>query len=246
MRKILIFLLSIWLFGMSCEEAIELSAEEFIKRDRNATATALASERAVQICLAEYGEEHESTIIALNNSGSFFMFAGEPQKALAAYERSLKILQKGLGKEHKALAKPYHGVAIAQSALRRYDEAIANFGAAIRCYELGGEKMKKDLMRCYAGFGDTLYKMGDFNGAYVKHAVAFRIYEEVFGADGVNLLRAKYYALMAGDLAGLGNKKEALQNCEKALKIANKILEKSSDKHAKSLKAEVEARIKEL
>lgn len=41
------------------------------------------------------------------------MFASEPQKALAAYERSLKILQKGLGKEHKALAKPYHGVASA-------------------------------------------------------------------------------------------------------------------------------------
>ena len=246
MRKILIFLLPIWLLGTSCEEAIELSVEEFIKRDRNATATALASEKAAQICLAEYGEEHESTIIALNNSGSFFMFAGEPQKALEAYERSLKILQKGLGKEHKALAKPYHGVASAQSALGRYDEAIANFGSAIRCYELGGEKMQKDLMSCYAGLGDTLYKMGDFNGAYVKHAVAFRIYEEVFGADSVNLLRAKYYALMAGDLAGLGNKKEALQNYEKALKVANKILEKSKDKHAKSLKAEVEARIKEL
>ena len=246
MHKILIFLLPIWLFGTSCEEAIELSAEEFIKPDRNATATALASEKAVQICLAEYGEEHENTIIALNNSGSFFMFAGEPQKALAAYERSLKILQKGLGKEHKALAKPYHGLAIAQSALGRYDEAIANFGSAIRCYELGGEKMQKDLMSCYAGFGDTLYKMGDFNGAYVKHAVAFRIYEEVFGSDSVNLLRAKYYALMAGDLAGLGNKKEALQNYEKALKIANKILEKNGDKHAKSLKAELESKIKEL
>ena len=246
MRKILIFCLPIWLFGTSCEEAIELSVEEFIKRDRNATATALVSEKAAQICLAEYGEEHENTIIALNNSGSFFMFAGEPQKALAAYERSLKILQKGLGKEHKALAKPYHGVAIAQSALGRYDEAIANFGAAIRCYELGGEKMQKDLMSCYAGFGDTLYKMGDFNGAYVKHAVAFRIYEEVFGADSVNLLRTKYYALMAGDLAGLGNKTEALQNYEKTLGIANKILEKSNDKHAKSLKAEVEAKIKEL
>ena len=158
------------------------------------------------------------------------MFAGEPQKALAAYERSLKILQKGLGKEHKALAKPYHDVAIAQSALGRYDEAIANFGSAIRCYELG----------------DTLYKTGDFNGAYVKHAVAFRICEEVFGTDGVNLLRAKYYALMAGDLAGFGNKTEALQNYEKALKVANKILEKNGDKHAKSLKAEVEAKIKEL
>ena len=142
---------------------------------------------------------------------------------LAAYERSLKILQKGLGKEHKALGKPYHGVASAQSALGRYDEAIANFGSAIRCYELGGEKMQKDLMSCYAGLGDTLYKMGDFNGAYVKHAVAFRICEEVFGADGVNLLRAKYYVLMAGDLVGLDNKKEALQNYEKALKVANKI-----------------------
>lgn len=135
MRKILIFCLPIWLFGMSCEEAIELSVEEFIKVERNATATAIAGEKAAQICLVQYGEEHESTIIALNNSGSFFMFAGEPQKALAAYERSLKILQKGLGKEHKALAKPYHGVASAQAALGRYDEAIANFGAAIRCYE---------------------------------------------------------------------------------------------------------------
>ena len=246
MRKILIFCLPIWLLGTSCEEAIELSVEEFFKRDRNAAATALVSEKAAQICMAEYGEEHESTIIALNNSGSFFMFAGEPQKALEAYEHSLKILQKGLGKEHKALAKPYHGIASAQSALGRYDEAIANFGLAIRCYELGGENMQKDLMSCYAGLGDTLYKTGDFNGAYVKHAVAFRICEEDFGTDGVNLLRAKYYALMAGDLAGLGNKTEALQNYEKALKIANKILEKNDEKQAKRLKTELELKIKEL
>ena len=222
------------------------SIDEFTKADRDAAATAIASEKAAQICLAEYGEEHENTIMALNNAGAFFMLASEPQKALAAYEWSLKILQKGLGKEHKEIAKPYHGVASAQSALGRYDEAIANFGAAIRCYELGGENMQKDLMSCYAGFGDTLYKMGDFNGVYVKHAVAFRIYEEVFGADSVNLLRAKYYALMAGDLAGLGNKTEALQNYEKALKIANKVLEKNGDKHAKRLKAEVEAKMKEL
>ena len=106
--------------------------------------------------------------------------------------------------------------------------------------------MQKDLMSCYAGLGDTLYKTGDFNGAYVKHAVAFRICEEVFGADGVNLLRAKYYVLMAGDLVGLGNKKEALQNYEKALKIANKILEKGDEKQAKRLKTELEAKIKEL
>ena len=106
--------------------------------------------------------------------------------------------------------------------------------------------MQKNLMSCYAGLGDTLYKMGDSEGAYVKHAVAFRICEEVFGADGVNLLRAKYYALMAGDLEGLGNKTEALQNYEKALKIVNKILEKDDEKQAKRLKTEVEAKIKEL
>lgn len=214
MRKILFFLLPIWLLETSCEEAIELSTEEFIKRDRNATAIALAGEKAAQICLAEYGEEHESTIIALNNSGSFFMFAGEPQKALVAYERSLKILQKGLGKEHKALAKSYHGVASAQSALGRYDEAIANFGAAIRCYKLGGEKAQKYLMRCYAGLGNTLYKTGDFVGAYANHSAALKIFEEVFGADSVNLLRAKYYVLMAGDLAATSNKSEALKNYE--------------------------------
>ena len=159
MRQILIFLLPIWLLGMSCEEAMQRSIDEFIKPDRDATAMATAGEKAAQICLAEYGEEYENTIMALNNAGAFFMLASEPQKALAAYERSLKILQKGLGKEHKALAKPYHGVASAQSALGRYDEAIANFGLAIRCYELGGENMQKDLMSCYAGLGDTLYKM---------------------------------------------------------------------------------------
>ena len=246
MRKILIFLLPIWLFGMSCEEAMQRSIDEFIKADRDTAAMATAGEKAAQICLAEYGEEHESTIIALNNSGSFFMLANEPQKALVAYEHSLKILQKGLDKEHKALAKPYHSVASAQSALGRYDEAIANFGAAIRCYELGGEKMQKDLMSCYAGFGDTLYKTGDFNGAYAKHAAAFRIYEEVFGADSVNLLRAKYYALMASDLAGLGNKTEALQNYEKALELVNKILEKSDDEHAKRLRSEIETELRKL
>ena len=246
MRKILIFLLPIWLFGISCEEAMQLSIDEFIKPDLDAAATAIAGEKAAQICLAEYGEEHENTIMALNNAGAFFMLANEPQKALEAYERSLKILQKGLSKEHKALAKSYHGVASAQSALGRYDEAIANFGLAIRCYELGGENMQKDLMSCYEGLGDTLYKTGDFNGAYVRHAVAFRICEEVFGADGVNLLRAKYYALMAGDLVGLGNKTEALQNYEKALELANKILEKSGDEHAKRLRSEIETELRKL
>ncbi|WP_298945490.1 tetratricopeptide repeat protein [uncultured Campylobacter sp.] len=177
MRKILIFLLPIWLFGMSCEEAMQRSIDEFIKPDRDAAATSIAGEKAAQICLAEYGEENENTIMALNNAGAFFMLTNELQKALEAYERSLKILQKGLGKEHKALAKPYHGVASAQSLLGRYDEAIANFGLAIRYYELGDENMQKDLMGCYAGLGDTLYKTGDFNGAYVKYAVAFRIYE---------------------------------------------------------------------
>jgi len=247
MHKILIFLLPIWLFGTSCEEAIELSTEEFIKPDRNATAIALAGEKAAQICLAEYGEEHESTIIALNNSGSFFMFVGEPQKALEAYERSLKILQKGLGKEHKALAKSYHGVAIAQSALGRYDEAIANFGAAIRCYELGGEKIQKDLMSCYAGLGDTLYKTGDFTGAYANHSAALKIFDEVFGADGRRLLRAKYYALLAGDLAATSNKSEALKKYEKSLKILDEVLKQSTDdERAKALKYEIEAKIKGL
>lgn len=246
MRKILFFLLPIWLFGMSCEEAMQHSIDEFIKPDRDAAATATAGEKAAQICLAEYGEEHESTIIALNNAGAFFMLASEPQKALEAYERSLKILQKGLGKEHKALAKSYHGVASAQAALGRYDEAIANFGAAIRCYELGGEKMQKDLMSCYAGLGDTLYKTGDFTGAYAKHAAALKIFEEVFGIDGANLLRVKYYALLASDLAGLGKKTEALQNYEKALELANKILEKSGDEHAKRLRSEIEAEMRKL
>ena len=40
--------------------------------------------------------------------------------------------------------------------------------------------MQKDLMSCYAGFGDTLYKMSDFAGAYANHSTAFKIFEKVF------------------------------------------------------------------
>ena len=106
--------------------------------------------------------------------------------------------------------------------------------------------MQKDLMSCYAGLGDTLYKTGDFNGAYAKHAAALKIFEEVFGADSANLLRAKYYALLASDLASLGKKTDALQNYEKALELANKILEKSGDEHAKRLRSEMEAQMRKL
>ena len=59
------------------------------------------SERAVQICLAQYGEENENTTMALNNAGVFFMLANEPQKALAAYERSLKFYKKDSEKSIK-------------------------------------------------------------------------------------------------------------------------------------------------
>ena len=68
----------------------------------------------------------------------------------------------------------------------------------------------------------------------------------MFGIDGVNLLRAKYYALLASDLAGLGNKTEALRNYEKTLGIANKILEKSGDEHAKRLRSEIETELRKL
>ena len=39
-------MLPIWIFWMSCEEAIELSAEEFIESDFNVAATALAGDLA--------------------------------------------------------------------------------------------------------------------------------------------------------------------------------------------------------
>lgn len=39
-------MLPIWIFWMSCEEAIELSAKEFIESDFNVTATALAGDLA--------------------------------------------------------------------------------------------------------------------------------------------------------------------------------------------------------
>ena len=86
---------------MSCEEAMQLSIDEFIKPDRDATAMSIAGEKAAQICLAQYGEEHENTIMALNNAGAFFMLAGELQKALEAYERSLKIYKKVWAKSIK-------------------------------------------------------------------------------------------------------------------------------------------------
>ena len=105
MRKILIFLLPIWLLGTSCEEAMQRSIDEFIKPDRDAAATATAGEKAAQICLAQYGEENENTIMALNNAGAFFMLANEPQKALEAYERSLKILQKRSGQRAQRASK---------------------------------------------------------------------------------------------------------------------------------------------
>ena len=66
-------MLPIRLFETSCEEAIELSAEEVIRRDCNATAIALAGEKAAQICLVEYGE-------------------GQRKRYAKNYEKSLKIL----------------------------------------------------------------------------------------------------------------------------------------------------------
>ena len=107
--------------------------------------------------------------------------------------------------------------------------------------------MQKDLMSCYAGFGDTLYKTGDFTGAYANHSAALKIFDEVFGAGGRRLLRAKYYALLAGDLAAIGNKSEALKKYEKSLKILDEILKQSTDdERAKALKYEIEAKIKGL
>jgi tetratricopeptide (TPR) repeat protein len=68
--------------------------------------------------------DHQLTFIAATNLGACYADTGQPQKAAALHEYTLKARLRLLGREHPDTMRSRHALAVTYAALGRYDEAI--------------------------------------------------------------------------------------------------------------------------
>jgi tetratricopeptide (TPR) repeat protein len=80
-------------------------------------------ERALEIRLKLFGEEHPGTAQSLNNIGATYSDLGKYLEALKYLERALAVYRKLFGEEHPATLLTSHNLIHSLINLRRYQDA---------------------------------------------------------------------------------------------------------------------------
>lgn len=180
------------------------------------------SEKALDIRLKLYGDEHQDTALSLSNIANYYARLGKTQYALDLGNKALRIRSALFGEQHAHVAQSLVNLA-------GYYEALGNISCACELCEkalniqrrLFGEEhpdIAKTLHNV-AGYYDT---SGDTTSALVIGHQALRIWRKLFGDEHPET------ATVLGKLSmyykRLGYLTEAVEFCEKSWLIRKKLL----------------------
>lgn len=139
--------------------------------------------------------------IAFNSLGAALLYEGKNDEATQAFTKSIAI---------RPSYAAYSNIAVAQFALRKYQEAASNFREALQLDDTN--------YQVWSALGDSLYYGGDRTGA-------LDIYRKAIALAQSQLKVNPRDAGILGDLASyysmLGDRPEALQALDKSLQLGH-------------------------
>jgi tetratricopeptide (TPR) repeat protein len=163
--------------------------------------------------------------IALDRLAQTYHTQGDYRNAAPLYEKSLRIVERVLGKQHPDYATSLNNLALLHYSQGEYDKALALYEQALQIYEQGGKQHPY-----YATSLNNLAGLYQSQGAYDKalplYEQALQIRKQALGQQHPD------YATSLNNLAGLyqsqGAYDKALPLYEQAAEISVKVL---GDKH---------------
>ena len=107
-------------------------------------------------------------------------------KAIAQYERALRIYKKAFGVNHINTADTIHNLGNTYDSQGKYDEAIAQYERALRIYEKAFGVDHINTANTINNLGITYRHQGKYDEEIAQYERALRIKEKAFGVDHIN------------------------------------------------------------
>ena len=177
--------------------------------------------RLTALAAAQTREDAESGYIC-DNAASVLRDLGEYEKALAFYEKAVKLKEAALGPEHRHTAASYNNIALLYYDMGDYDKALESYDKARKIREAVLGPAHPSTATTYDNLGEVYRVMGDYEKALEFHENARNIREAVLGpahpdtAATYNNIALLYY--------DMGDYDKALEYYEKDRKISEAVL----------------------
>ena len=180
-----------------------------------------AYQRALEITLNYFGEEHINTADSCYLIGITQLDLGDYTSALQALQHALGVRRKLFGEEHADTVDSYHSLGITQHELGDYISALHTKHHAL---DLGRKLFGEEhayIAHIYHSFGMTQHQHGDYTSALQSHQHALDVRRKLFGEEHVDT--ADSYHSLGITEHELGDYTSVLQSKQHALDIGRKL-----------------------
>ncbi|MEM6991167.1 MAG: serine/threonine-protein kinase [Myxococcota bacterium] len=174
--------------------------------------------KALELRLAELGEDHPHVAMSLLNLGAIAQGRGDLERAAEFYGRSLAIYERSVGPDTLESATVHNNLGLVASNRERTSEAIEHLGRALNIRETILGRDSPVLINTLGNLSGALTDVdqGERAAALARRAVALA--ERHFGAEHERVVwpvQALALALMRA-----GDPKAALEHARRGLRIA--------------------------
>ena len=178
-------------------------------------------QRALDMTLEVFGEEHASTADSYHSLGVTQYQLCDLTSALQSDQRALNIRLKLFGEEHASTADSYHSLGVTQHQLGDLTSALQSTQRALNIrLKLFGEE-HASTADSYHSLGVTQHQLGDLTSALQSKQRALNIRLKLFGEEHANT--ADRYHSLGVTQHQLGDLTSALQSKQRALNIRLKL-----------------------
>ena len=174
-------------------------------------------EKALQIQLQIYGEQHPSVATSYNNIGCVYSDQGDYNKALSYYEKALQIRLQVYGEQHPDVAVSYNNIGLVYSEQGDYDQALSYYEKALSIWSQINSEQHPDVAVGYSNIGSLYDNQGDYSRALSYYEKALQIQLQIYGRQHPSV--ATIYNNMGGMYIDQGDYDQALACYKKALQI---------------------------
>jgi hypothetical protein len=162
--------------------------------------------RALELNLADLGEEHQYTLISMNNLAETFRAQGDLAGALDIHKSGLAICRHALGEEHPDTLTSLNNLALTLQALGELAGALEHHKSVLAIRRRVQGEEHPDTVTSMENLAGILYAQGDLDGARQLQKSALAVRHRVQGKehpDTVTSINNFAVTLRAqGDLAG--------------------------------------------
>jgi len=172
-------------------------------------------EKALEIDLKNFGNEHPNVAVRQSNLANVYRNLGQYEKARDLLEAALASAEKNFGQEHPNTAVRYSNLALVLQDLGDYEGAKKLLEKALASDEKNFGQEHPSTARSYSNLATVLQSLGDYEGAKKLLEAALASAEKNFGEEHPNT--AVSYSNLAGVLQALGDYEGAKNLLQKAL-----------------------------